>query len=179
LILPALGTVWKTFRQATNGGTVVLTRAHSNRPLTRPLVDIGVSRPYNLMLKNQPGDLSTSRLGGLMRATLSCLGPLSVVLAAGPVFPLAARGATAIPAGSNRGTPACGDRVLPSQIRGSPPAEPRLPIARPVDMRADTTSRPMPRDPRGDTLLVFIPGFRDTVRMASRRAGRCAAIRRS
>jgi hypothetical protein len=64
-----------------------------------------------------------------MRATRSCLGPLSVVPAAGPVFPLAAQGTTAIPAGRNRGTLAFGDRVLPSQIRGSPTAEPRLPIA--------------------------------------------------
>jgi hypothetical protein len=29
----------------------------------------------------------------------------------------------------------------------------------------------MPRDPRGDTLLVFIPGFGDTVRMAPRLDG--------
>jgi hypothetical protein len=76
-----------------------------------------------------------------MRATLSCLGPLSVVLAAGPVFPRAAQGTTAIPAGSYRSTLAFGDRVLPSQIRGSPTAEPRLQIALPVDMRCGPTRR--------------------------------------
>jgi len=81
-----------------------------------------------------------------------------------------AQGSAAIREGTYRGTLSVGDQVLPVQVRGSQSGEPRLQIALPLDMRADTTPRPMRRDPGGDTLVVSIPGLGD-VRLAPRLEG--------
>ena len=94
-----------------------------------------------------------------------------MLLAVGPLSSITAQGTAVIPAATFRGTLSFGDQVLPVQIRGSQTAGPRLQIALPIDMRADTTYRPMRRDPRSDTLLVVIPGFGDTVRLAPRLEG--------
>jgi dienelactone hydrolase len=95
---------------------------------------------------------------------------LAVLPAAEPVSTLAAQGMTRIPAAPYRGTLSIGDRLLIIQIRGSNTAEPRIQIAAPIGFD-DTTSRPMRRAPRGDTLLAVIPGFGDTIRLAPRLQG--------
>ena len=96
--------------------------------------------------------------------------PLIMFLAVGPLSSGTAQGTTAIPAAPFRGTLSLGDRVVPIQIRGSQTAEPRFQIAAPVGMD-DSTSRPMRRDPHGDTLLAVAPGFGDTLRFATRLEG--------
>ena len=105
-----------------------------------------------------------------MRAARSSLFALSLLLEATPIPGLGAQGTPAIPAGAFRGTASLGDRLLLVQIRRSETAEPRFQIAAPVGMD-DSTSRPMRRDPRGDTLLVVIPGMGDTLRLAPRLEG--------
>ena len=106
----------------------------------------------------------------LQRAARSHLFPLTTFLAVVPLSSVAAQGTTVIPAAAFRGTLSLGDRVLPIQIRGNQTAEPRFQVASPVGMD-DSTSRPMRRDPRGDTLLAVVPGFGDTLRFAPRLEG--------
>jgi uncharacterized protein len=105
----------------------------------------------------------------LQRATRPHCFPLIVLLAVGPVSPLTAQGTAAIPAAPFRGTLSLGDRVVAIQIRWSEPG-PRIQLAIGIGMD-DTTSRPMRRTPRGDTLLAVIPGFGDTLRFAPRLEG--------
>ncbi|MFL5606603.1 MAG: alpha/beta hydrolase family protein [Gemmatimonadaceae bacterium] len=104
-----------------------------------------------------------------MRATPHLIA-LAALLVAAPMFRLAAQASASVPAAPFRGTLSLGDRVVPIQIRGSQTAEARFQIAAPLGFD-DTTSRPMRRDPRGDTLLAVIPGFGDTLRFAPRLDG--------
>jgi uncharacterized protein len=106
----------------------------------------------------------------LQRATRWSLFALPVLLAARPTSYLAAQGTAAIPAAPFRGTLSLGDRVVPIQIRWSQTAEPRIQIAAPIGFD-DTTSRPMRRDPQGDTLRAVMPGFGDTLWLAPRLEG--------
>jgi len=105
----------------------------------------------------------------LQRATRSHLLPLSISLAVCSFSSVTAQGSAAIPAAPFRGTLSLGDQVLAIRIRWSE-AEPRIQLAIGIGMD-DTTSRPMRRDPRGDTLLAVIPGFGDTLRFAPRLEG--------
>jgi len=105
-----------------------------------------------------------------MRVRPYSLCALAALLAAHPMSRLAAQATAAIPAAPFRGTLSVGDRLLRIQIRGSEGSEPRIQIAAPIGSD-DTTSRPMRRDPRGDTLLAVIPGFGDTLRFAPRLEG--------
>ena len=105
-----------------------------------------------------------------MRATPYALSALAALLAAAPIATLAGQGRAAIPAAPYRGTVSVGDRLLLIQIRGSATSDPRIQIAAPIGFD-DTTSRPMRRDPRGDTLLAVLPGLGDTLRFAPRLEG--------
>ena len=98
-----------------------------------------------------------------MRPPMWYLLPLSALLAGSPALPPSAPNGIEIPAGTYRGSLSFDDRILVVQVRSSGIAEPRIQIAITFD---DTTARPMVRDPRGDTLLAFFPGLRDTLRLA-------------
>jgi hypothetical protein len=87
--------------------------------------------------------------------------------AAGPRSRPAAQGTSAIPATPFRGTLSRDDRVIPIQIRWNDKSESRIQMATPIGFD-DTTSRPMRRDPHGDTLLAVLPGLGDTIRFAPR-----------
>ena len=102
-----------------------------------------------------------------MRSLLPLLA-LSLLLATGPVSPLAAQATPAIPAGSYRGTISFGDRIIPVQVLSSASAEPRIQLAVTFE---DTVPRRMWRDPRGDTLIAVLPGRGDTLRLAPRLEG--------
>jgi hypothetical protein len=96
-----------------------------------------------------------------------CRFVISLLLAVDPMAGVEAQRTAAIPAAPFRGTFSLGDRVGLIQIRWSD-TEPRIQIAAPVGMD-DSTSRPLRRDPSGDTLIAFL--FGDTLRFAPRLDG--------